>query len=312
MSVPPQQPGPYGQQPGPYGQQPDGFGQQPGGYPGQPGQPGPPPGYGQQPGYPQTGGFPGQQPGGMPGQPQPGYGPPSGGFPPQQPGGYPQQPGYPGQPGMPGQPGQPGQPFQQGGYPGFPGGPGGPTKKKALPWLLAGGGVVVIGVVVALLFVFGVFGGKGSTSSPDQLAAAVADVINTQNVSEAASISCNGAPSVNNSSDLQQLKNSKVKATVTGSAQVNGSKATALIHLNFQQSGHTIDANGTVTMQQQSGKWCVSGDFNLDQSSVKIDGKNPSDFAGGGDPGSSGSSGDSGSQLPGDGGDSGGAGIPTS
>jgi hypothetical protein len=303
MSVPPQQPGPFGQ-PGPYGQQPDGFGQQPGGFgqqpggygqPGQPGQqPGPQPGYGQQPGYPPSGGFP------PPGGPQPGYGPPSGAFPGQQPPpGYPPQQGYPGQTGaFPGQQPPPGFP----GYTGGPGGPGG-GRNKAMPWLLAGGGVVVVGVVVVLLFVFGVFGGsKGSTNSPDQLAQAVADVLNTQDNARANTLSCGGATSVTNSQDLQQMKDAQLKATVAGPAQVNGSTAKATIHLKFQYQGHTVELDGTVPMQEQGGKWCVQGNFSADNNSMKVDGQN---FTGG-IPDSSGLSGGTDepsvpNSLPGDG-----------
>jgi hypothetical protein len=244
---------------------------------------------------------------------QPGYGPPSGGFP-QQPGAFPQQSGGFQQP-YPGQPGQPVFGQQPGGYPGFPGGPGGPAKSKAKPWLFVGGGVVVLGVVAVLLFVFGVFGAgsKGSQQSPDQLAQAVADVLNNQDTAKANTISCTGTPSVTNSGDLQQLKDSKVKATVSGKAQVTGNTAKATIHLNFQESGHTIDMDGTVTMQQQGGKWCVPDNgFSADSNSIKMDGKSPGDIAGGGDPNSSGSGDttDNGSSgLPGDGGDST---VPTS
>jgi hypothetical protein len=82
MSLPPQQPGPYGGQPPDWGQ--PGPGQQPGGYP-------------MQGGYPPSGGFP--QPGAYP---QPGA--PQGGYQPY--GQYGQQPQY-GQPGYYGQPGGP-------------------------------------------------------------------------------------------------------------------------------------------------------------------------------------------------------------
>jgi hypothetical protein len=224
---------------------------------------------------------------------QPGYGPPSGGFPgQQQPGGFPGQPG-----------GYPGQPFpsQPVGYAGYPGGPGGPAKNKALPWILAGSGVVVIGVVVVLLFVFGVFGGSGgSTDSPDQLAQKVANVVSTQDEQAAAAISCNGAAAVTNNGQLQQVKGIKVQATVTGNAQVSGSTATATIHLSFQQSGHSIEMDGKLSMQQQNGKWCVPNNgFNPDNSTIKVDGQSAGSGFGSGGSGSSGSSGGSG--LPGDG-----------
>jgi hypothetical protein len=153
MSVPPQQPGPYGQQPGQFGQQPGQFGQQPG---------------------------PGQQPGGYPPPPQgfpqggqqPGYGTPPGGY------GQPQQPGPGQQPyGQPGQFGPPGQPGQQPGY-GQPGGFGDPygppPKKSPLPWILGGvGAVAVIAVVVVLVMTMG--GGSNGTAkdAADSYVAAV-------------------------------------------------------------------------------------------------------------------------------------------
>jgi hypothetical protein len=172
-----------------------------------------------------------------------------------------------------------------------------------MPWLLAGGGVVVVGVVVVLLFVFGVFGGgKGSTNSPDQLAQAVADVLNTQDNARANTLSCGGATSVTNSQDLQQMKDAQLKATVAGPAQVNGSTAKATIHLKFQYQGHTVELDGTVPMQEQGGKWCVQGNFSADNNSMKVDGQN---FTGG-IPDSSGLSGGTDepsvpNSLPGDG-----------
>lgn len=267
MSQPPQPPGPFGQPP--YGQQPGGpqWGQQPG----QPG-PGdqPQPGYGQQPGFPPTGP-----------QPQPGWGqqtPPPGWGQPGQPGQpQPTQPGQPAwgqQPGFPGQ--QPG--FGQQNFPGYPGAPGGPPKKnKALPWLLAGGGVVVVGVVVLLLFVFGVFG--GSSNSPDTVAQEVADALNTQDTAKAAAISCTGKADSTDSEALQALKAAHIQASVTGKAQVNGSNATATLHLNFQEAGQTVDLDAKLTMQQQSGKWCVPDNGLAPiQSSMRVNGQNPGNF----------------------------------
>jgi hypothetical protein len=159
MSVPPQQPGPYGQQPGQFGQQPGQFGQQPG--------------YGQQPG-----GYPPPAQGFPQGGQQPGYGTP--------PGGYPQQ----GQPGPGQQPyGQPGQ-FNQPGY-GQPGGfgdpYGAPPKKSPLPWILGGvGALVVIGVVVTLIVTLG--GGNGTAKdAADSYVAAV----NSRDFDKLTALTCN-------------------------------------------------------------------------------------------------------------------------
>lgn len=159
MSVPPQQPGPYGQQPGQFGQQPGQFGQQPG--------------YGQQPG-----GYPPPAQGFPQGGQQPGYGTP--------PGGYPQQ----GQPGPGQQPyGQPGQ-FNQPGY-GQPGGFGDPygtpPKKSPLPWILGGvGALVVIGVVVVLITTMG----GGSNGTAKDAADSYAAAINAKDFDKVRSLTC--------------------------------------------------------------------------------------------------------------------------
>jgi hypothetical protein len=256
MTQPPQQPGPFGQ-PNPYGQQPGGFGQQPGW--GQQPQSGEQPGFGQQPGYPPQQPAWGQQP------QQPVWG--------QQPAwGQPQ----PGQPGVPGQP--PGYP-PQGGFPGYPGGPGGPGRNRALPWVLAGGGVVVVGLVIGLLFVFGVFGG-GSSNSPDAVAQTVADAVNTQDGNKAATVACAGSstPDFSDNQAMQELKGlaGGLRATVAGKAQVNGSQATATLRLSFSFEGQTGSLDGTLSMRQQNGKWCVpTGGFQPVGSSLKINGQSP-------------------------------------
>lgn len=170
MSVPPQQPGPYGQQPGgwpqsgsqpnPYGQ-PGPYGQQPGGFPGTGGQPAQPGGpYGQQPGQP-----------GQFGQADP-Y---------AQQGQFGQQPGY-------GQPGQPGPYGQQPGFgqPGFPGGQ--PPKKSPLPWILGGGGVLAVILVIVLIFAFS--GGSTANSTPEEAAKSAVAALNNQDLAAMKSLTC--------------------------------------------------------------------------------------------------------------------------
>lgn len=199
---------------------------------------------------------------------------------------------------MPGQP--PGYP-PQGGFPGYPGGPGAPGgRNRALPWILAGGGVVVVGVVVGLLFVFGVFGGGGPNSSPDAVAAALADALNTHNDNEAQAITCGGGSGGNFSDNqaLQQMKNdaATIRATVTGKAQVNGNSATSTLHLTFTGGGQTIELDGTLSMQKQNGKWCAPANgFQPNVSSMKINGQSPGNFG----PGASGVPGVPGTGAPG-------------
>jgi hypothetical protein len=236
MSVPPQQPGPYGQQPDPFGQQPGQFGQQPG--------------YGQQPG-----GYPPPPQGFPQGGQQPGYGTP--------PGGYPQQPGQPGQPGYGQQPqGQPGQ-FNQPGY-GQPGGfgdpYGAPRKKSPLPWILGGvGALVVIGVVVVLIMTMG----GGSNGTAKDAADSYVAAVNSRDFDKLTALTCTekqatiedikkatdpGAFAAELEKELENLppefkeqieqaqeaaKNIKVNLTLDGVQEKSDTEASATISLKF-------------------------------------------------------------------------------
>jgi hypothetical protein len=250
MSVPPQQPGPYGQQPGGFGQQPgqfgpqQGFGGQPGGFP-------PPP-----QGFPQGG------------QQQP-YGPPQGGFPP------------PGQPGAPGQGPQPYGPPGQFGQPGY-GQPGGfgdpygaPRKKSALPWILGGVGVVVIAVVAVLLVTL--TGG----SSPKDTAASYVALLNKNSESDADADSfrkllCKGdqskfdelrdkAKSPAGEAGESELKDIKAQHTL-GEVTENGDKATAKAKVAYsnvpsEYKEFIKDKDYTIDMVKEDGDWKVCGMF---------------------------------------------------
>lgn len=221
MSVPPQQPGPYGQQPGgwpPSGQQPNPYGQPqqpsgtPAGFPGTGGQPAQPGPYGQQPGQPGGFGQPPSQPGGYP--QQPGAFPGTGGQP-EQPAPYGQQPAFPqtGNPqpgyGAPGQSAPFGQPDPYGaqanpyaqqpgqfgpanpygpppgyGQPGMPGGQ--PAKKSPLPWILAGGGALVVLVVIVAIFALS----GPSTATPTDTANAYGSAIKSKDLTALRPLVC--------------------------------------------------------------------------------------------------------------------------
>lgn len=233
MTYPPQQPGPYGQ-------------------PGQPGQHGPPGQYGQ---WPQTQGQwpPGrqsQQPGGWGQQP---YGTPPGGF--AQPGGYQPPPGGPGGPG-----------------PGY-GGPEQPPRKKksALPWILAGAGVVLVAVVVALVFVLGDGGGGGvlggSGNTPRAVAQSYANSINEkkepdrnlycQAFRQRAEESRKNLPS-DIPTALPDIPGLNLSATV-GDVTENGDTAEAAVRLDSEFSGQKVSSTHHLTLQKEDGAWRICG-----------------------------------------------------
>lgn len=201
---------------------------QQGGYPGAPGQPpsGPPPGGG----YPPQGGGWGRPSGGGYGQPPGGYGQPPGGYPPAQYGG-----------------------------PGF----GGPPKKSALPWLLGGGGVVSLALIVVLGGGFlwpGWFKGSGSgvdQSDPQSVAKRVATVVTNKDAAGIREIDCD--PS---SSDTSVLDGVSVHAELKGDAEVSGDTATASYALSIHGTadGHKVDEDDVpfqATLKKNDGKWCV-------------------------------------------------------
>lgn len=266
MTYPPQQPGPYDPEGTGYPQS-GGFGQQPGGY--------------QTPGsYPGTGGF--QQPG-------------TGGF--QQPGtgGF-QQPGY-----------QPTAGFQQPGYGGYPGGSFPPPQKKsALPWILTGGGVLVVGVVVVLLFVFGVFGGsKANTGTAQSVAQAYVTAWNNKDSATMNSLYCAGTQPTATPGATgvvptnASIPNVDVTVALDGAPVVSGTTATAKARVTI--NGSTSD--WTAKLQENNGSWCIDGFPSPDSGTLGSGGSGASSSDSSADNGSSSddSSGDSSSDNNGGG-----------
>jgi uncharacterized protein YxeA len=221
MSQPPFQPGQFGEQPG-------GQPQQPGGHP-------------QQGGFPaQQGGFPQQQPGGFPQQ---------GAFP--QPGGDPQA-GYPQQPG--GDP-QAGYPQQQAGYPPQGGQPqpgwaphDAPKKRGSLPWILVGGGVLVVGVVVTLILTLG-------GNSPDGAAKSFITALRAGDVNAANALICDEKDRLPaelfEKADQDRAEISDLTIT---SVDEQGDKAT----VKFEATdSNGKKQNGTIKVRNKDGDWCV-------------------------------------------------------
>lgn len=225
--------------------------------PQQPGQWGGQPGWGQQPG-------PGQQPGGYPQQ---------GGYP--QSGGYPQQGGYPQTgPQQPyGQPGQYGQPqgYGQPGYGGYP-----PKKKSPMPWLLAGGGVLVVGIAVVLIIVLT---GGADTSSPQGVAQAAVDAYNDKDVNAIKDVACSATKAeidktlssagLNPSGDSSE--NVEATAELGEVKQDGDNKATAQVKFTvtsvpddmkeYVKEGQT--ATQSIGMEKENGDWCLASFGNV-------------------------------------------------
>lgn len=205
----------------------------------------------------------------------PPYGPQSSDFGPR--GGYgPESPGQPmqGPPRLP--PGFPGQ----GGRTAYPKRP----RRGMLPWLLGGATVATVAIVLVVLFASGAVGGHGSRSTPDAVAATIADALNSRSDNEAAAVSCDGKPATGDA-ELGQLRQYRVRATVKGKAQVFGNRSQATLHLAFAAQGRTLDLDGVLTMRLLDDHWCVPANgLRPDNRSLRIDGQSPGNFAQGGLP----------------------------
>jgi hypothetical protein len=189
--------------------------------------------------------------------PRDGYGPESPDQPVQGPPGLP--PGFPG----------------QGGRTAYPKRP----RRGWRPWLLGVGAVVTVGIVLVVLFASGAVGGHGSRSTPDAVAATVADSLNSRSATEAAAVSCAGKDATGNA-ELRQLRQYRVRATVKGKAQVYGERSLATIHLAFAAQGRTLDIDSVLTMRLRDNQWCVpAGGLRPDNRSMRIDGRSPGNFA---------------------------------
>ncbi|SDC11015.1 Rv0361 family membrane protein [Actinokineospora iranica] len=237
MTYPPQQPDPYGQQPGQQPAQPPQPGQFPpqGGYPQQPGQ------------YPGQQPQPGQQTGPQPtGQPGPQQGPYQGQYA-QQPGQYGQQPDPYGQ--QPGQYGQQPDPYGQGGYGQY----GQPQKKSPMPWILAGGGLLVIGIVVTLVLVLT---GGSDASTARGAAQAYLDAVTSRSAEAHNKLVCDESDKVTQSDIDKAFKgDDEVGDPKLGDVVEKGDTATATF---------TVTVNGKQTspkirLRKQGENWCVSG-----------------------------------------------------
>ncbi|HVK21736.1 MAG TPA: hypothetical protein VM677_10295 [Actinokineospora sp.] len=182
-------------------------------------------------GYPQQG-YPQQ------GAPQPGY---------QQQPGYPQQqPGYPQQGGYQQQ--QFGQP-QPGGYPQqqFGGQPpyGAPAQRSKLPWILAGAGVLVIGVVLVLVFTLTGGGARGVVE--DYVAAIEAHDANALN-----GLACDKSHPV--PQEIFEKNKDRIPTNLKIVSVVeNGDSAEAKVEMTISGKQRTED----LELRKKDGDWCM-------------------------------------------------------
>jgi len=239
------QPTQYGPQADPSawgGQQQAPYGQQGGGQYGQYGQSGPQPYYG---------GGTGQQPYGQPGYGQTGAQPYYGGT------GYQQQPygqGY-GQPGYGPGYGQPGY-----GQPGYGYGPP-PKKRRALPWILGGVGLVIVLVVAVVLVVALGSGGtvtgasSRSVSIPDDSPTGVTDTITLDGSGSVSAIQVGVSITHPYTCDLVVTLRSPqgASAVIADSDSCNRSQPNLTIQLDSRQGGPLASLVG----QPTSGAWTL-------------------------------------------------------
>ncbi|GAA2983517.1 Rv0361 family membrane protein [Actinokineospora diospyrosa] len=203
----------------------------------------------QQPAQPEYGQYPGAQPGAHPAHPQPGI-PQSGHYPPGQ---------YPGaeqfQPG--GYAPQPGQFPQAGGYPGahgpqptgYPyGNPYGPPRRNNLPWILAGGGLLAIGIVVTLVLVLS----GGGTGSPRGTTESFIDAVVGRDAEAFNKVMCDAD---DHTTQAEIDKDSSFKVTDTEITKVTENGDTAIGEFTATISGRKTTVQ--LRLRKKADQWCV-------------------------------------------------------
>ncbi|GLZ37313.1 hypothetical protein [Actinokineospora sp. NBRC 105648] len=179
-------------------------------------------------------------------------------YPPQQPDPHGHQPQYPGpqphQGGYPRQPPAPGQYQQPGAYSGQPGPhpygtPYGPPRPSRTPWLIAGGGLLAIGLVVTLVLVLT---GGADTGTARGTAEAMVEAMAGNDVAAYNRLVCDedakvtdragerDRPKVANA-QVTEVKETGDKATATFTATVDGKPQTARIRLRKQGETWCVD-----------------------------------------------------------------------
>jgi len=138
-----------------------------------------------------------------------------------------------------------------------------------LPWILAGGGVLVIGVVVVLIITLGGGGGSGSgdvaaagsgSNSAEDVARAAVDAINKQDMNAGKEIACDAAAAGNapSLSDLGLPPDFKFTAELTD-VQENGNAADATVTINVSIGGQKVSQPMTLKLKKDGSEWCMSG-----------------------------------------------------
>jgi len=201
--------------------------------------------------------------------PQPGQNDPYGR---QQPYGQQPQYGQPqyGQPQYNQQQGSYGQP-QQPSYGGF-GTYGQPPRKRGpLPWILAGGGALVVAVVVVLVIVL--TSGDSAGESPQGTADALADALNDHSISAINDLLCDDAHKIDatdadETNGFDEISNVRVK-----SVDESGSdSATAVLTATVKGK----DEDQDFPLHKTDGKWCVGTPGESSGSGSSDDSSSPS------------------------------------
>lgn len=140
-------------------------------------------------------------------------------------------------------------------------------------WALAGGGVLVIAVVYALLFAFGAFDTGPDKDSPDGVAQAAAAALQNQDGKTLNSLGCTQDQSTNPDQSMG-LQGSNSKWAEQGKAVVTGATAVAVLHLSASYQGHAVGVDFNLVMNDTQGSWCVPANgLQAVSSTETIDGK---------------------------------------
>lgn len=128
-------------------------------------------------------------------------------------------------------------------------------KKNRLPWIITGASALVVALIIVL--VVSLTGDDDvDTSTPQGLAESVVNDYNHKDFDGAAELQC-VKTAVEDTSGMRTIKQAELEVTL-GDVQVDGSRATAIMHVDASLQGHHINADATISMKQLGNYWCIS------------------------------------------------------
>lgn len=133
-----------------------------------------------------------------------------------------------------------------------------PPRKSKLPWVLAGGGVLVIAIAVVLILTLT---GGPDTATPRSVADAAVQAVNKKDVTALRAVLCDAnvlSPEIGLAIAAASTRTDiTIDARLDGDPVQTGDKAVAKFQVHGTFAGRSADQTITVSMIRRDDSWCM-------------------------------------------------------